>query len=326
MMIPEIKIGNKIISGTADNPNSLFESFKQTMSLTKFVDSFSLVMGDPDRDLLWDIVDCEEVVTSKISGIENQFRINSLNVNYPPFTINVSGISLESETMLDEIEPKVYNETTDNDILNELFEGFSTDFDAAINIKKFEISPGETREAIGQRVANQNSFYLYVNNGVIHKKKITSSGSSVKTYVDENILEGLSIDKKTDNVKSDLILYSNDSKYSNIIEQTDLAPTSVFTGDAVNVSRTARIRANSKDRAEMDATLEEMKYKLQPVEALSFVVKGRDKMGLNEIATIKFNNFKLNLQMVLNEKTFTVDKNGQIKTKLSFGGLGRNLR
>jgi len=326
MMIPEIKIGSKIISGTAGNNNSLFESFQQTVSFTRFSDSFRLTIGDPDRELLWDIIDCEEEVSSKISGVEDKFRINSLTVTYPPYMINVTGLSLASDTMLDEVEPKVYNDTTDNAILSELFSEYSTDFEEAVNIKKFEISAGETREQAGQRIAKQNGFYLYASEGKVNKKKITSSGSSVKTYVDENILEGLNISKQTDNVKDKLILYSNDSKYQNIIEESTLTPSSVFTGETIDVSREARIRANSKDRAEMTKTIADIKFQLQPVEVLSFTVKGRDKIGLNEIATIKFNNFKLNLQMVLNEKTFIVDKNGQVKTKLVFGGLGRNLK
>ena len=326
MMIPEIKIGNKIISGTAGNNNSLFESFQQTVSFTSFNDSFRLTIGDPDRELLWDVIDCEEVVTSKISGVEDKFRINSLSVSYPPYLINVTGLSIASDTMIDEVEPKVYNDTTDNAILLELFDGYSTDFEGAVNIKKFEISPGESREAVGQRVAKQNGFYLYASEGVINKKRISSSGSSVKTYVDENILEGLNISKQTDNVKDKLILYSNDSKYQNIIEETTFTPSSVFTGETIDVSREARVRANSKDRAEMTKTIDEMKFKMQPVESLVFTVRGRDKLELNDVVTIKFNNFKLNLQMVLNEKTFIVDKKGQVKTKLVFGGLGRNLK
>jgi len=300
-----------------------FLGFNQSMSINQFSDEFNLEIADPKSTLIFDKIDCENVVTTKIAGQTNKFRISNMQVqSFEPLILDIQGVSLESELALNEIEPKHYTGATDNFIIEEIFKGFKLDLDSPVILKEFDISSGMTRAEVASSVANENGFKIWASGGTIYKKKVKASGSPVKTYKQENILSA-KLQKSTSEARNKLKAYSTSESNERLLKEVSFSPSSIFTGKSLSIDRTLYIRANSKDLTELDKTIQAKKEYMQPIEILTIEIIGRDDLALNEIAKIQIPSLKLNLNMVLNEKRFSVRSTGESKTELVFGGLGR---
>lgn len=303
-----------------------FISFQQTSSINQFSDSFTLTLGDPDNSLLWDVVDCEKVVTTHIESIVNKFRISSLRVSLNPIQLVVQGVSLESESSLDEPEPKHYTNTTDNQIIKEMFPNYTLILDNPINLKEYDVSIGSTRAEVATDVANQNGFYLYANGSKIFKTKIAESENDPNgtAIFNEDQLNNVQLLKDTSKARTKLIGYSTDRKLSKIRHTEDVQCSSIFTG-TLDINRTMRVSVNGDDIGEVKRFMQANKFKAQPVETVTVEIKGRYDVALNTVVRFQHSKLKVNILMVVNEKTFSISKDS-LSTTLTLSGLGRKIQ
>lgn len=312
--------------GTWEIPK--FLSFRQKVTMAQFNDACEIEFGDPDTFLLWDKIDNEFTITSYIRGTADTFRISELDVSCDSKgfrSIKCLGTSKQFDIGLSELPPKKYVNKTDNAIIQEMMAGSSFNLDGAVNLKEFNVEAGEMRIEVAMRAARQNGYFLYASGGTIYKKKVDGSGGGTKTYIDENT-RNHRITKSTTQVRSKIIGYSQDDKDLQINSKGNVNPTSIFTGKAIPVDRDMYIKANSKNIGELNSVVTENKFKAQPLELLSFEVKGRDDIELNTIANIKLNKLKISCNMVMYEKTFAVTSDGEVTTQLNFVGVNRSFR
>jgi len=310
-------------------------SYTQTTSISEFQDKFTLTIGGKDK--LWKEFTMNDTITATILGKTNSFTIDTRNItgNYnSPIKIDIKGESAEYLEFLDNAEPKKYYRTTDDSILSDI--GMTVVSDESVKIDEFSIQSGEKKLDVAKRLANRSGFLLYVNAGTIYKKRLASSGGSVKTYIDdlteetarENTYKLLDRVTRTEMVKhcaKTIKAYSQDNKFKNIKGETSVDLSLIFSEGSVKTNRVEYMQVDASDIGELDKIREDNARKFMPIELLSFRVKGKDDIKLNDIASIKFQRFNINTPMVLYKKDFNM-RDGEFTTTLYFCRVGGTFR
>lgn len=314
-----------------------FFSFTQTSNYSEFQDTVSLVLGGKNNFV--EYVKIGSYVATNIGGEQANFYITDTNDkghdNGQPITITITGVSNKFADSLNDAKPEKFTNITDNKIIEKMLGGGT--FDPPILLKEFNINPNESKLDVAMRAAKQNGFNLYCIGDQLFKKAVTSKGSPVKTYYDDDTdITGFSTNNAvrilgqvnrviaTKHCKKEIQAYGIDGKYENISAKKSVDLSLIFGDGVVKTKNIEMIKAPSQDKAELNRLLETNARKASPREIISFMIKGRELLGVNEVAQIKLTKLKKNVVGVLFEKVYNSKENGEVTTMLSFHPLGRH--
>lgn len=316
-----------------------FLDLSLSLSMREFSDSFELTLGDPDSSLVSKVYnDCTvTILFGETTVLVGQIDVKRRGQGEYADTIQLTGRSKGSEWAGSDAIPKKYKNTTDNKVIEDVFSGsgFSLDLDASVTYKDWDIGLGVRKAEAAARIAEEGGFYLWHSDTTIYKKKVPTAGSAVKTYVTPDVPgDGIpiladSIDLKTDTTKarSQIVFYASDSKHEKIKETRNITPTLKLESPerTLSLTRIQRLAIDAKDKGEAQKTADANAFRAQPIETLSFTVRGRDALALNSIVRVTVPRYAVNTDLACYEKQIKVTSRGQSTTKLLFVPLGRPL-
>lgn len=312
---------------------SRFKSLSVVNTMTSFSDTISLsILEELATPLLWDTVYKGAEVVTNVRGVQDKFIIQGIETSFrkkDAVSIQIIGVSEQYSQAKDQVDPKTYFGVTDNEVIQEMFPGSSFDLDAAHNIEKLSIDREASRLSVADKAAAQGGYVLFVSGGTIFKRKAFGTTQSTKIYSDSpesshnKIYGNVNISTSMlDNVYSTIKAYGVSNSYDQLQGEYDNSLTDFFTGSAIPLTRTKIINSDAKNYGEIESVMQDSAYKLKPKTSVSFEVRGRDDLNLNEVATVKCRRFSFGGSMYLYKKQFNQQSDGHATTTLYFSPVG----
>jgi len=187
METPYYKKINPIVIKLGGTEFLHYTGFSVRRSLSQFVDTFSLSCSNPagrySREIYTGMsfqayFEGVEILRGLIEGKKSRSAAVGSNITF-------TGREELVDVTEDDVDPSMgpFENVTDNTIIEALIDGFgwSTDFDDAKVITKYDITPGSSRKGqIIVDVARRNNFYVWKKGVVIYKRTLPEAGGDIK--------------------------------------------------------------------------------------------------------------------------------------------------